>query len=188
MTSEDIASRLSGRGVKPTAMRILVYKTLMDCVRPVSLREIDDKMVTAERSTIFRTLTLLLQQGLIHAIEDGSGAVRYEVCHGHDHCSLDDQHAHFFAPCASAPSASTTWAFRIPWFRVAFMSHRSTISSRGYVLPATGRCDAASPDSALHRGLAHYPSLSSQHEKTGRHVPYDPIYPDCGIVEWRLSS
>ena len=30
MTSEDIASRLSGRGVKPTAMRILVYKTLMD--------------------------------------------------------------------------------------------------------------------------------------------------------------
>ena len=77
MTSEDIASRLSGRGVKPTAMRILVYKTLMDCVRPVSLREIDDKMVTAERSTIFRTLTLLLQQGLIHAIEDGSGAVRY---------------------------------------------------------------------------------------------------------------
>ena len=96
MTSEDIASRLSGRGVKPTAMRILVYKTLMDCVRPVSLREIDDKMVTAERSTIFRTLTLLLQQGLIHAIEDGSGAVRYEVCHGYDHCSLDDQHAHFF--------------------------------------------------------------------------------------------
>ena len=96
MTSEDIASRLSGRGVKPTAMRILVYKTLMDCVRPVSLREIDDKMVTAERSTIFRTLTLLLQQGLIHAIEDGSGAVRYEVCHVHDHCSLDDQHAHFF--------------------------------------------------------------------------------------------
>ena len=96
MTSEDIASRLSGRGVKPTAMRILVYKTLMDCVRPVSLREIDDKMVTAERSTIFRTLTLLLQQGLIHAIEDGSGAVRYEVCHGHDHCSLYDQHAHFF--------------------------------------------------------------------------------------------
>ena len=97
MTSEDIASRLSGRGVKPTAMRILVYKTLMDCVRPVSLREIDDKMVTAERSTIFRTLTLLLQQGLIHAIEDGSGAVRYEVCHGHDHCSQDDQHAHFFS-------------------------------------------------------------------------------------------
>ena len=96
MTSEDIASRLSGRGVKPTAMRILVYKTLMDCVRPVSLREIDDKMVTAERSTIFRTLTLLLQQGLIHAIADGGGAVRYEVCHGHDHCSLDDQHAHFF--------------------------------------------------------------------------------------------
>ena len=96
MTSEDIASRLSGRGVKPTAMRILVYKTLMDCVRPVSLRAITDTMVTAVRSTTFLTLTLLLQQGLIHAIEDGSGAVRYEVCHGHDHCSLDDQHAHFF--------------------------------------------------------------------------------------------
>ena len=76
MTSEDIASRLSGRGVKPTAMRILVYKTLMDCVRPVSLREIDDKMVTAERSTIFRTLTLLLQQGLIMRTPKGRQATR----------------------------------------------------------------------------------------------------------------
>lgn len=96
MTNEEIASHLDARGVKPTAMRILVYKTLLNSLRPMSLREMDDKMVTAERSTIFRTLSLLLHHGLVHTIEDGSGSMRYEVCRGHDHCTFDDQHAHFY--------------------------------------------------------------------------------------------
>ena len=92
----EIEHHLEHHGVKPTAMRLLVYRELKRAVRPLSLRDLEDRMPTAERSTIFRTLTLLLQHHLIHAIEDGSGALRYEVCHGHDHCTLDDQHIHFY--------------------------------------------------------------------------------------------
>ena len=62
----------------------------------MSLRELDDVLDTVDRSSIFRTLTLLLQHHLVHAIEDGSGVVKYEVCEGDDDCSLEDQHIHFY--------------------------------------------------------------------------------------------
>ena len=63
--------------MKPTAMRLLVYRELERSIRPLSLKELEEKMPTAERSTIFRTLSIFLQHHLIHAIEDGSGALRY---------------------------------------------------------------------------------------------------------------
>lgn len=96
MPSNEIEERLEHRGVRLTAMRLLVYEELEKARRPLSLRELEERMPTAERSTIFRTLTLLLQHRLIHDIEDGSGALRYEVCHGHDACTPDDHHIHFY--------------------------------------------------------------------------------------------
>lgn len=92
----DIESTLESRGVKPTAMRLLVYRALRKARHPLSLRDLEEHLVTADRSTIFRTLTLLLQHQLIHGIEDGSGALKYEICQGHDECTLQDQHSHFY--------------------------------------------------------------------------------------------
>ena len=62
----------------------------------MSLRELDDTLDTVDRSTIFRTLTLFHANQLVHVIEDGSGVAKYEVCEGHDECTLDDQHTHFY--------------------------------------------------------------------------------------------
>lgn len=93
MSAEE---RFEQRGVKPTAMRLLVYKELERARRPLSLRELEERMTTAERSTIFRALTLLLDHHLVHDIEDGSGAVRYEICESDDHHHHDDQHIHFY--------------------------------------------------------------------------------------------
>lgn len=91
-----IEEHLEHHGVKPTAMRLLVMRELMHALRPLSLRELEDRMPTAERSTIFRTLTLLLDHHLVHSIEDGSGALRYEACESDDHHTHDDQHTHFY--------------------------------------------------------------------------------------------
>ena len=96
MTHLDIETILSQRGVRPTAMRILVFEQWQKAHCPLSLRELEERMVTADRSTIFRTLTLLLKHHLVHAIEDGSGALRYEMCDGEGECTLDDQHIHFY--------------------------------------------------------------------------------------------
>lgn len=92
---EELEERLKASGVRPTAMRLLVFRELSLSRRPVSLKEMEERLVTADRSTIFRTLTLLLQHHLVHSVTDGSGAQKYEVCHGHGSCSPDDQHPHF---------------------------------------------------------------------------------------------
>lgn len=96
ITEEDIVKRFQEHEVRPTAMRLLVYRTLMQSRYAMSLKELEEKLVTAERSTIFRSLSLLLEHHLLHAIEDGSGSTRYEVCTGRHRCTLKDQHIHFF--------------------------------------------------------------------------------------------
>ena len=95
-TNMDIEQHLIERGIKPTAMRTLVFRTLSQARSPQSLRDIEDTLITAERSTIFRALTLLVSHHLVHTIEDGSGALKYEVCMSHDHNSFDDHHPHFY--------------------------------------------------------------------------------------------
>lgn len=87
---------LQQRGVKPTALRIQIYNELEKARHPLSLKDLEDRLLSIDRSTIFRTLSLLLQHHLVHGIEDGSGSMKYEICHGHNDCTLDDQHTHFF--------------------------------------------------------------------------------------------
>lgn len=109
---ESVEAALLARGVKPTSTRLLVYRALAQKRHPMSLRELDDALDTVDRSTIFRTLTLLLAHHLVHVIEGGAGTALYEICEGHDHCSLDDQHAHFF--CTSCQRTFCFHSLHVP--------------------------------------------------------------------------
>ena len=76
-------------------MRILVLRQLATSNQTLTLRELEELLHPADRSTIFRTLSVFEEQHLVHAIDDGSGATRYELCHAH-HSSYDnDLHPHF---------------------------------------------------------------------------------------------
>lgn len=86
---------LQARSIKPTAMRLLVLKCLVESGETLTLRQIEDMLYPADRSTIFRTLSLFEQHHLLHTIDDGSGSARYEVCHSHHHSDDDDRHPHF---------------------------------------------------------------------------------------------
>ena len=90
--AEDI---LISRGVKPTANRILVLSALIKMSRPSSLADIEVEIGTMDRSSVFRSLNLFLDKDIVHGIDDGSGSLKYEVCHGDGHCSLADMHVHF---------------------------------------------------------------------------------------------
>lgn len=92
---DTLEERLKASGVRPTAMRLLVYRELCIAHHPVSLKEMEERLVTADRSTIFRTLELLLCHRLAHGVNDGSGTQKYEACHGHGACSPEDHHPHF---------------------------------------------------------------------------------------------
>ena len=82
--------------IKPTANRLLVLRELLSSESPMSLIELETALETLDRSSVLRVLTLLLEHDVIHAIEDGRGVIKYEICHGENHCSLDDMHAHFY--------------------------------------------------------------------------------------------
>lgn len=88
--------RLEKKGIKPTSIRILILRAMMDVPYAVSLADLEAKLDTVDKSTIFRTLTLFLSRHLIHGIEDGSGSLKYEVCSSECVCSVDDMHTHFY--------------------------------------------------------------------------------------------
>ena len=87
---------LEKKGVKPTSNRIIVIKALIAAAGPVSLAELDEIIGTMDRSSIFRVLTLFAANHVVHALEDGSGTLRYEMCDGEDECTIDDMHTHFY--------------------------------------------------------------------------------------------
>lgn len=93
---EECEVILKKRGVKPTANRILVLRTMLSAVCPLSLQEIEAVMETMDKSSIFRVLNLFAKNHVVHVIEDGAGTVKFEVCRGEDSCSLDDMHTHFY--------------------------------------------------------------------------------------------
>lgn len=94
---EQTATRLlHEHGIKPTANRIVIAKALAAGQQPMSMRELETRIQTIDKSNIFRTLTLFREQHLVHTMEDGSDTVRYELCFSHDEDEDEDLHVHFY--------------------------------------------------------------------------------------------
>lgn len=97
LNPDKFAVEMEKAGVKPTANRIIVLKTLAQSKSPLSLIELETVLETLDRSSILRALVLLSDRGLVHVMEDGRGVSKYEVCHSDDnHHEHDDHHVHFY--------------------------------------------------------------------------------------------
>lgn len=93
----EIEQRLVDKHVSPTPMRILVLDLLSKQNSAISLTDIEKGLEPADRITIYRTLKTFEHNGLIHAIDDGTGAPKYALCM--DECSPNDHHdthVHFY--------------------------------------------------------------------------------------------
>lgn len=97
MTNSEIEEMMKEAGVRTSPVRVLVAKAISEAPGPVSGLEIEFALATVDRSSITRALSLFVSSGLVHTIEDGSGSVKYELCHkAHDHSEGDtDLHPHF---------------------------------------------------------------------------------------------
>lgn len=94
---KDIYLRiLNKREIKPTAMRLLILKTMMQQKLAFSLLDLENELDTVDKSTIYRTITLFLTHHLIHGIDDGSGSLKYAVCSNECNCEVNDLHTHFY--------------------------------------------------------------------------------------------
>lgn len=96
MSSNECCEILEGAGIKPTAVRILVYKTVTEMEESFSLADVEMRLLSVDRSSIFRALTLFSKHHLLHTFEDGSGSLKYCVCHNHGECTPDEWHCHFY--------------------------------------------------------------------------------------------
>ena len=77
MNEATCTQLLEEHGIKPTANRIVVVRELAKSLRPVTLAELETRILTIDKSNIFRALTLFREHHLVHVIEGGSEGVRY---------------------------------------------------------------------------------------------------------------
>ncbi|WP_337535706.1 transcriptional repressor [Segatella sp.] len=131
MNSQDMICRLESKGIRPTANRILVMKTLMGEQNPQSLSNLERKMVSMDKSSIFRTLTLFLEHDVVHAFEDGRGVLCYELCEEKGACDHHDGHIHFY--CESCQRSFCMEDIHIPSFELpeGFYPHSISFVIKG---------------------------------------------------------
>ncbi len=92
----EIETTLQNKGVRPTAMRILIYKYMAQKNVAVALTTIEGAFAKAERTTLYRTLKTFEEKQIVHQINDGTGISKYALCELGCNCELNqDLHLHF---------------------------------------------------------------------------------------------
>lgn len=90
---ESIEEHLQEHNIKPTSVRILVWKEISRQTEAFTLNDVERWMPTMDRSSIFRALRLFSEHHLLHEIDDGTGHQKYCVCRCSDGKHLN--HIHF---------------------------------------------------------------------------------------------
>lgn len=119
MAIKEAEEILRKGGVSPTPNRILVVRELATAKSPLSLTELEQRLDTLDKSSVFRVLTLLSNRDLVHAVEDGRGIAKYELCHAthfDDIVGDDDLHYHFY--CTQCQRTFCLPDLKIPDLRV----------------------------------------------------------------------
>ena len=65
MEEKVYLDKLAKRDIKPTAIRLLILKSMMEAGRAVSQLDLETLLDTVDKSTISRTITLFLSHHLI---------------------------------------------------------------------------------------------------------------------------
>lgn len=96
MKADDIIDLMMHHGVKPTSNRILIADAMRRSAGPMTMGEIEDALVSVDKSVISRTMALFREHHLVHTLHGGGEGLRYELCHSHSDEQDDDAHVHFW--------------------------------------------------------------------------------------------
>lgn len=136
--NEALEAILTAKEINPTAMRLLVLDYLLQQSSAVSLQQLEAGFQQADRVTLYRTLKTFEQKGLVHAIQDGSGATRYALCS--ENCSGErhrDLHLHFH--CTRCGET-----YCLPSIRIPEVGLPQNFRAEEFNLAAKGICDRCS--------------------------------------------
>ncbi|MBO4498625.1 MAG: transcriptional repressor [Bacteroidaceae bacterium] len=124
---ETAEGHLREHGVKPTAVRILVWKEIWQRESTFSLTDVEECMPDMDRSSIFRALRLFVDNHLLHEIDDGTGHQKYCVCRCCDEHHIS--HVHF--TCLKCGKTCCLHDYTIP---IVNLPEGYTMSDAEYVI------------------------------------------------------
>lgn len=137
--AHPLEDTLIAKQITPTAMRLLVLDVLQRHPAALSLADVEALLQPVDRITVHRTLKTFTEKGLVHRVEDGSGAVKYALCA--PTCTPTqhhDLHVHFF--CTQCRETSCLPAVPIPAIILpgAYRVQETSLVMKGLCAPCAG--------------------------------------------------
>ncbi|MBG8555881.1 Fur family transcriptional regulator [Hymenobacter guriensis] len=130
---------LIARQIAPTPMRLLVLDVLQRHPAALSLADVELLLEHADRITVHRTLKTFTEKGLVHRIEDGSGAVKFALCE--PQCTPEqhhDLHVHFFCTRCRETSCLPTVAVPTIALPAAYQVQETSLVMKGLCAGCAG--------------------------------------------------
>lgn len=93
---DSVEKILVDKHVRPTAMRMLIYKFMAEKKMAVTLTDIENAFEKSDRTTLYRTIKTFSENSIVHQIEDGTGVAKFALCEDGCNCDVEsDLHLHF---------------------------------------------------------------------------------------------
>jgi Fur family ferric uptake transcriptional regulator len=137
---KEIEEKLESKGIRPTAMRILIYKYMAEKEVAIALNDIENTFVKADRTTLYRTLKTFEEKGIVHQIDDGTGTSKYALCEPGCSCELDqDLHLHFH--CTNCDETVCLTEHKIPHINLpeGYMAEEANLVIKGICEKCSGQ-------------------------------------------------
>lgn len=131
---KELENKLNEKAIRPTAMRLLVLQALSGQEAAFSLSDLENAFDKSDRVTLFRTLKTFQENGLVHSIDDGTGAPKYALCQEGCECSIEhDLHVHFHCRICSE-------TFCLPKYKIPEINLPDTFRGEEANLVVKGVC------------------------------------------------
>jgi len=127
-----IEELLESKGVRITAMRLLISKFLAEKKVAGTLSDIENAFAKADRTTLYRTLKTFEEKAIVHQIDDGTGITKYAMCEEGCNCEMErDLHLHFH--CNNCGETVCLTEHKIPQIKVpdGFVSENVNLVVKG---------------------------------------------------------
>lgn len=115
MKASEINDRLEKLSIRPTPVRIAVFKFLFSSKRPCSHQEIlaNSEVAQFNRVTVYRTLDLFLSSNILHRVQGADGVWRFCTNHSSDSTECSGNHVHF--SCLECSQVFCLPEIKLPW-------------------------------------------------------------------------
>lgn len=132
MNTSHLIELLNRKKIKPTSMRMLVLDFLIQQKNAISLSQIEENLHPADRITIYRTLKIFEEKGLVHSITDGTSSPKFFPCEeACDHKHLHDLHVHFTCRLCKKTSCISEARIELPELPAGYTSESVQLLVKG---------------------------------------------------------